>query len=67
MSDSSTPANTEDLAATEYDAKRGADLAQEQVVDSNAPLPVKSDVPEVGLSQKGTDENAIVKGETDVC
>ena len=66
MSDGSTPANTEDLAVTEYDAKRGTNLAQGQVVDSNAPLPVKDDVPEVGLSQKGTDEDAIVKRKTDV-
>ena len=58
--------NTEDLAVTEYDAKRGANSAQEKVVGSNAPLPVKDDAPEVGLSQKGADEAAIVKRETEI-
>ena len=66
MSDKPLTANTQDLANTEYDAERGANSAQEKVADSNTPLPVKDDTPEVGLSQKGTDENAIVKRETEI-
>jgi hypothetical protein len=33
---------------------------------TNKPLPVASDNPDVGLAQKGTDEDAIVRRETEI-
>lgn len=34
--------------------------------ETNEPLPVPSDEPEVGLTQKGTGEDAIVRRETEI-
>ena len=69
MSDKPLTANTQDLANTEYDAERWARVGAEQQslppIAPKAPSdPVES--PEVGLTQKGTNEDAIVKRETDV-
>lgn len=69
MPDEPKTANTQDLADTEYDAERWARVGAEQ-----RPLPPISpkapsdpaEGPDVGLSQKGTDEDAIVKRETEV-
>lgn len=33
---------------------------------SNQPVPMRDDDPDVGLSQKGTDEDAIVRRETEI-
>ena len=66
MPDEPMTASTQDLANTEYDAERWARVGEEKFVGSNAPLPVKDDAPEVGLSQKGTDEAAVVKRETEI-
>lgn len=51
--------DTKDLAVTEYDA------AGEKTTAANTP-PLAKETPEVGLSQKGEGEDAIVKRETDV-
>jgi hypothetical protein len=69
MPDEPKTANTQDLADTEYDAERWARVGAEQ--QSLPPISRKApsdpaDGPEVGLTQKGTDEDAIVKRETDV-
>ena len=61
-----TPAtHTEDLANTEYDAEHRARAAAAEG-ETSKPLPVPSDDPGVGLTQKGTDEDAIVRRETEV-
>jgi hypothetical protein len=59
-------ANSEDLAVTEYDAARFARLADEKRPDAGAALPTNDEVPEVGLSQKGDGEDAVVKRETEI-
>jgi hypothetical protein len=69
MSDKPLTENTQDLADTEYDAERWAQVGAEQQslppISPKAPSdPVEG--PDVGLSQKGTDEDAIVKRETEV-
>jgi hypothetical protein len=69
MSDKPLTANTQDLAKTEYDAERWAQVGAEQ--QSLPPITPKApsdpaEGPEVGLTQKGTDEDAIVKRETEV-
>jgi len=69
MSDKPLTSNTQDLASTEYDAERWARVGNEQ--RSIPPISPKapSDPAEgtdVGLAQKGTDEDAIVKRETEV-
>lgn len=69
MPDKPLTANTQDLAETEYDAERWARVGIEQrsipPISPKAPSdPVR--VTDVGLTQKGTDEDAIVKRETEV-
>lgn len=69
MSNKPTTANTQDLATTEYDAEHRARVGAEQ--QSARPISPKApsdpaDGPDVGLAQKGTDEEAIVKRETEV-
>jgi hypothetical protein len=65
MSDKPLTENTQDLADTEYDAERWAQAGAEQ--QSLPPISPKAPSdPDVGLSQKGTDEDAIVKRETEV-
>ena len=69
MPDKPTTANTQDLAETEYDAERWAQVGTEQ--RSIPPINLKAPTgptegPDVGLAQKGTDEDAIVKREIDV-
>jgi hypothetical protein len=69
MPDEPKTANTQDLADTEYDAERWARVGAEK--QSLPPISPKApsdpaDSPEVGLTQKGTDEDAVVKRETDV-
>ncbi|MCJ2101030.1 hypothetical protein [Methylobacterium sp. E-046] len=69
MSDKPLTANTQDLANTEYDAERWARVGTEQ--RSIPPISPKApsdptEGPDVGLSQKGTDEAAIVKRETEI-
>ena len=60
-------AHTEDLANTEYDAghraRAGADPADGE---TSKPLPVPGEDPDVGLAQKGTGEDAIVRRETEI-
>lgn len=61
-----TPAaHTEDLANTEYDAGHRARAAAAKG-ETSKPLPVPSEDPGVGLTQKGTDEEAIVRRETEI-
>ena len=69
MPDEPKSANTRDLAETEYDAQRWARVGVER--RSASPTSPKApadptDRPEVGLTQKGTDEDASVKRETEV-
>ena len=66
MPDEPMTANTQDLANTEYDAERWARVGEGRIIGSNAPLPPKDDTPEVGLSQKGEGEDAVVKRETEI-
>ncbi|MCJ2012049.1 hypothetical protein [Methylobacterium sp. J-076] len=60
------PGHTEDLAVTEYDAERRIRLAAKDVSDTGTVLPTNDEVPEVGLSQKGDGEDAVVKRETEI-
>jgi hypothetical protein len=69
MPDKPLTANSQDLATTEYDAERWARVGAER--QSVPPISPKApsdpaEGPEVGLTQKGTDEDAIVKRETEV-
>jgi len=52
----SGPANTEDLAVTEYDAGRRASQADRQDPAPGEALSTNDEAPEVGLSQKGDSE-----------
>lgn len=66
--DPSPPSSTrnEDLSVTEYDAERRTKMAAGSSSDAAVALPTNDEAPEVGLSQKGEGENAIVKRETEV-
>ncbi|MBN4097873.1 hypothetical protein CTI14_00450 [Methylobacterium radiotolerans] len=69
MPDEPLTSNTQDLADAEYDAERWARVGAEQ--KSIRPISPKApsdplEGPDVGLTQKGTDEDAVVKRETDV-
>lgn len=69
MSDKPQTANTQDFADTEYDAERWARVGAEQ--RSTPPVSPKApsdpaEGPDVGLAQKGTGEDAVVKLETDI-
>lgn len=69
MTDKPLTSNTQDLANTEYDAERWAKVGVEQ--QSLPPISPKApsdpvDGPEVALTQKGNDEDAIVKRETEI-
>ena len=67
MPDGPTTANTADLAVTEYDAERWARVHDERRPDPKKDAPIAAgETPEVGLSQKGSGEGAIVKRETEV-
>jgi hypothetical protein len=66
MADEPKTANTQDLAGVEYDAERRARLSVGQGLDPKKAGPTSVETPEVGLAQKGTDEDAVVKRETDV-
>jgi hypothetical protein len=69
MPDKPKAANTQDLADTEYDGERWARVGAERHSVSPASPTAPSDPadgPEVGLTRTGTDEDAIVKRETDV-
>ncbi|WP_342167224.1 hypothetical protein [Methylobacterium sp. SD21] len=59
-------ARTEDLAVTEYDAERRTKMAGGSRSDATTALPTNDEAPEVGLSQKGDGEDAVVKRETEV-
>lgn len=69
MPDEPKSKNTQDLANTEYDGERWARVGAERKsvppVSPRAPAD-PADRPEVGLTQKGSDENAIVTRENDV-
>lgn len=60
------PARTEDLAVTEYDGGRRADLADRKEPNPDEALPTNDEAPEVGLSQKGDSKDAVVKRETEI-
>jgi hypothetical protein len=66
MAEEPKTANTQDFAGVEYDAERRARLGVEQGFDPKKAVPTSVETPEVGLAQKGTDEDAVVKRETDV-
>lgn len=69
MPDETKSTNTQDLANSEYDGERWARVgAERQSVSPASPKTTTdpTDRPEVGLTQKGTDEDAAVKRETDV-
>ncbi len=58
--------NTQTVADMEYDAERWARVGAEQRPDPKRAAPAIEEKPDVGLSQKGTDEAAIVKRETSI-
>ena len=65
MPDKPLTTNTQDLAETEYDAERWAQVGTEQ--RSAPPISPKApSAPDASLAEKGTDEDAVVKQETDV-
>lgn len=69
MPDKSQTTNTQDLANTEYDAERWARVGDERQSIPTISPKAPSDPPsgaDVGLGQKGTDEDASVARETDV-
>ncbi len=66
MPDEPKTSNTQTAADMEYDAERWARVGAEQGADPKKDIPPAETKPEVGLSQKGTDEAAVVKRETDV-
>lgn len=69
MPDEPKTSNTQDLATTEYDAERWAQVgAERQSVPSISPKAPSdpADSSEVGLMQKGTDEEAVVRREIEV-
>jgi hypothetical protein len=69
MPDEPKPANTQDLADTEHDAERWARVgAERQAIPPISPKAPSdpAEGPDVGLAQKGTNEDAIVKRETEV-
>ena len=66
MPDEPKTTNTQDLANQEYDGERRARVGAEQGADPKKTTPATEEAPEVGFSQKGADEEAVVKRETDV-
>ncbi|MCJ2065902.1 hypothetical protein MKK63_24805 [Methylobacterium sp. J-088] len=69
MPDETKSTNMQDLANSEYDGERWARVgAERQAVSPVSPRAPMDPThrPEVGLTQKGTDEDAVVKRETDV-
>ena len=59
-------ANNADLAVTEYDAEHRAQAAEQKRLEAEAALLSNDEPPEVGLSQKGDGEDAVVKRETEI-
>ena len=59
-------AHTEDLSVAEYDAGQRAKAAKGEAAVAADALPANDEVPEVGLSQKGEGEDAVVKRETEI-
>ena len=57
---------SEDLAVTEYDAGHRARAAELKSPEAEDALPANDEAPEVGLSQKGDGEDAVVKRETEI-
>jgi hypothetical protein len=69
MPDELKSTNTQDLANTEYDGERWArvgDGRRSISPDSSKAPSDPADGLDVGLAQKGTDEDAIVKRETEI-
>ncbi|MCJ2096528.1 hypothetical protein MKK67_29070 [Methylobacterium sp. J-072] len=66
MPDEPKISNTQTVADMEYDAERWARVGAEHGTDPKKVAPAAETKPEVGLSQKGTNEDAIVKRETDI-
>jgi hypothetical protein len=66
MLDEPKTTNTQDLADVEYDAERRARLGAGQGLDPKKAVPTSAVTPEVGIAQKGPDEDAVVKRVTDV-
>ncbi|MCJ2023103.1 hypothetical protein [Methylobacterium sp. J-067] len=60
------PVRTEDLAVTEYDAGHRVRGDERGVPAAESALPTNDEAPEVGLSQKGDGEDAVVKRETEI-
>lgn len=71
MSDKPT-IHSEDLGNTEYDGNRRARAAQEAEAAPATEKPTiepvmgSDEAPDVGLAQKGTDEAAVVRRETEI-
>ena len=66
MTDSREPATVPDRPFTPTDVDSVTEPAASEPEPSNRPLPIADDEPGVGLSQKGSGEDAIVRRETDV-
>ncbi len=58
--------STEDLAVTAYDARQHAKAAELNSPVAEDALPANDEAPEVGLSQKGEGEDAVIRRETEI-
>ncbi|SFM13629.1 hypothetical protein [Methylobacterium pseudosasicola] len=66
MTDSREPATVPDRASPPVDPDLEIASGDSEPEASNKPLPIPSDEPEVGLSQKGSGEDAVVRRETEI-
>ena len=66
MTDSRKPATVPDRTSNRVDPDLEIAPVEREADASNQPLPIPDDAPEVGLSQKGSGEDAIVRRETEI-
>ena len=66
MTDSRKPPTGPDRPPAPIDPDLESGPAEIEPGASNKPLPVLEDGPEVGLSQKGSGEDAIIRRETEI-
>ncbi|CAM3132906.1 MULTISPECIES: hypothetical protein [Methylobacterium] len=66
MTDSREPARVPDRTLPPADPDSETGPAEVEPGASNKPLPISDDAPEVGLSQKGGGEDAIIRRETEI-
>jgi hypothetical protein len=66
MTESREPRTVPERPLTPIDLVSEAELADIEPATSTTALPIGKDEPEVGLSQKGSDEDAIIRRETEI-